>query len=302
MDSGRGGCDCTPRGRGRYNISSAPGHAGGRSDHVPTRTLSKREAELVLHLEWEGKESVRAGEAGAILAISPEAARGLLSRLTRKGWFERTTRGQYRLIPSDRGPEGFSTANPAATLEPLRVPYFVSGLAALAARGATDQVPYRWDVVTDHRVRLPKDGFDVHITHSHLLFGFAPWDWQGITIPTATIERALADCLHHPERMAGVSSVGELLAGRGRRIDATALVNTCLRLGGAALARRAGYLVDAAGLPLSGALRETVTTGRVRPVPLDTTREAGEGTFPMDPVWRVVVNVPARRLAPNRPR
>lgn len=269
---------------------------------MPIRTLAQRESELILHLEWEGQESVRADEVSTLLTMSPEAARALLSRLARKGWLERTTRGQYRLIPSERGPEGFPTANPAATLQPLRVPYFVSGLAALSARGAADQVPYRWDVIVDRRIRLPKDRFDVHVLRPHLLFGFEPWTWQGITIPTATAERALADCLHHPEHAAGISTVGELLAGRSRRIDTAAFVNNCLRLGGRALARRAGYLVDAAGLPLTGALRTTITTGRLRPLPLDKTRDAKDANPLIDPVWGVIANVPARRLAPNRPR
>ena len=270
---------------------------------MAVRTLAKREAELVLHLEWEGKDTVRADEVCSILTMSSDAAHALLSRLERKGWLERTARGQYRLIPSDRGTEGFPSANPAATLHPLRVPYFVSGLAALAAHGLADQVPYLWDVITDHRVRLPEDRFQVHVLRSHLLFGFEPWNWQGISIPTAIPERALADCMYRPVRSSGISIVGELLASRGRKIDAAVFVTMCLRLGGKALARRAGYLVDAVGLPLQNAVRESVATDDLRPILLDRARQAAvKAVFPIDPVWRVVVNVPLRWLAPDRPK
>ena len=67
------------------------------------RTLSKQEARVVLTLEEGGVRQVSRPEIIGILAGSKKAADHVIAALRTKGWFERISWGQYRLIPFDKG-------------------------------------------------------------------------------------------------------------------------------------------------------------------------------------------------------
>jgi hypothetical protein len=70
---------------------------------VPTRTLSKQEAWVVLTLEERGQYTVSRQEVVEILKASQKAADHVIAGLRDKGWFEREQWGRYKLIPFSEG-------------------------------------------------------------------------------------------------------------------------------------------------------------------------------------------------------
>lgn len=67
------------------------------------RTLSNQEAKVVLTLEEYKKRRVGRSEIVKLLGSSEKAADNVIESLRTKGWLERVSWGQYRLIPFEAG-------------------------------------------------------------------------------------------------------------------------------------------------------------------------------------------------------
>ena len=76
------------------------------------RTLSKKEAKLVLELEWQGKQIISLDEIQKALGVDEGYSRSLAHRLVQKGWFERLRSGIFQFIPAERGLEAVGDTNP----------------------------------------------------------------------------------------------------------------------------------------------------------------------------------------------
>jgi len=68
-----------------------------------SRTLSTQEAKIILTLEEQGKRRTNRSEIIRLLEGTPSAADNVIESLRNKGWLERVTWGQYKLIPFDQG-------------------------------------------------------------------------------------------------------------------------------------------------------------------------------------------------------
>lgn len=231
------------------------------------------------------------------LELSPGEARALLGQLERTGRIRRVRRGAYVFV--DRtGNVRADLLDLIAALTPQ--PYLMTGGRALQFHDLTDQHFRRVHVLVPHQLR--------------------PWSWRGDEVryvPTdaslrrgatraraasarvATPERAIADSLRHPRwgvTLAQVVEALDTLLGPEPAF-ADALAHEVARGGGHALARRLGLLVshladsDAARgfLPLRGESKAATPLLAGAPA-------AG----PIDPTWRVRVNVDLDRLLQHR--
>ena len=77
-----------------------------------SRSLSALESQLILRLEWEKPPVVTIEETMAILGVSYDQARQILSRLARRRWLAPIVPGKYELILAERGEFAFTDANP----------------------------------------------------------------------------------------------------------------------------------------------------------------------------------------------
>src|SRR5512143_3735123 len=104
------------------------------------RTLSKREADVVLDLEWRNEKTVTLAALRDALGASETYARKFAHGLVKKGWLERLRPGLFLLVPADRGPEGVADTNPLVAGAVLVSPYFFSFGTACTHHGLTEQV------------------------------------------------------------------------------------------------------------------------------------------------------------------
>jgi predicted transcriptional regulator of viral defense system len=107
------------------------------------RSLSKREAYLVLALEWDKQTLVTIKDIERRLRCSNAYARYVAHTLHRKGWLLPLTKGHYQLIASDRGPKGIAEMNPYGAIARLAPkPYFLAYHWAGTHHGLLTQVSY----------------------------------------------------------------------------------------------------------------------------------------------------------------
>ena len=105
------------------------------------RSLSKREGDLVLALEWEKKRFVSLKDIKRRLRCSDAYSRYIAHALRKKGWLERVGQGQYQLIGAVRGPKGVPEMNPYLIVRFFPRSYFFAYRFACEHHGLTTQVP-----------------------------------------------------------------------------------------------------------------------------------------------------------------
>jgi Predicted transcriptional regulator len=89
-----------------------------------SRSLSKRESEVVLELEWSGRRCVTIKDVSSLLNCSYDYAKKIAQRLVEKRWFEPIGKGRYLLIGASSGKEGIPNANALLTGSFLVNPYY----------------------------------------------------------------------------------------------------------------------------------------------------------------------------------
>ena len=104
-----------------------------------SRPLSALESQLILRLEWEKQPVVTIEEAMAILDVSYDQARQVLSRLARRRWLAPIVPGKYELIPAERGEHAFTDTNPLFIGSVLVIPYYFSYATAAFFHGLSTQ-------------------------------------------------------------------------------------------------------------------------------------------------------------------
>lgn len=138
-------------------------------------------------LSGTGLQTVRTGEAAALLGLSPAGAAQLLRRLGQAGLVQPLMHGVVWL--------GREPIDPWVALEAVAAPYPAYGslYSALYLRGALSQIPgvhYAVTLGRAHRVRTAAGTYSLHRVAPELFGGFEAMD-KGAKI--ATLEKALFD-------------------------------------------------------------------------------------------------------------
>jgi predicted transcriptional regulator of viral defense system len=264
---------------------------------MEVRSLSAREAQVVLTLEAEGKDEVTVDGIRRSLGITPGFARKLAHDLSAKGWVERVGRGRYLLAPARNGPEALPDTDPFRVGGRLAHPYYFGYATAAELLRLLPQASRTYYVVTPTRVasrttRVAEYRM-VRVTPSRF-FGVRPLERRGLRIEVSDLERTVLDCLDRPEFSGGIAGAVRVLESAGRDLDWKRLETYLGRFGHRSLGLRLGYLAERLR-PRVAPPESWVRRLRARPgepyVALGPPKEFGRrGRH--DRTWHVIENVP----------
>lgn len=260
------------------------------------RTLSKKEAQVVLDLEWRNQRTLTLADLRAALGASDAYARKFAHGLVRKGWFERLRPGLFQLVPAARGREGVADTNPLAAGAALISPYFYSFGTACSYHGLTEQT-FSEVYVACRQQRRPevireKRYVFVPVAEQRY-FGFKETTVLGQVVQMATVERALLDAIDRPHYAGGIGEVSRIAHRASSHVSWDVLLDYLRRWRSSALVQRFGYFLDLYGVEAIGEIRDAMLD-LVLPqskIHLGSRRKWGTSGKLVRP-WNVVENVP----------
>jgi predicted transcriptional regulator of viral defense system len=265
-----------------------------------SRPLSAQESQLILRLEWEKQPVVTIAETMAILGISYDQARQVLSRLARRRWLAPIVPGKYELIPAERGEYAFADTNPLFIGSVLVQPYYFSYATAAFFHGLSTQAAATVYIATTTRregLLVVRDKEYRLVTQpAHKFFGAQDVDAYGSHVQMAGPEKAVLDCLDRPQHAGDIPEVAAMLWHGKGRLNWSVLADYALRFRSQSLVQRLGYLADLLSLPMAGEPRERLLRGSGRNTCYlgQPSRWGRGGAY--NATWRVVDNVPRREL------
>ena len=273
-----------------------------------TRTLSKREADVVLDLEWRNQKTVTLAALRDALGGSETYARKFAHGLVKKGWLERLRPGLFLLVPADRGREGVADTSPLMAGAALVAPYFYSFGTACTHHGLTEQAFAEVYLACQER-RRPETIRDKRYVFVHVpgerFFAFSETAVLGHSVQMATVERALLDAIDRPRYAGGIGEVSRIVARAAGKVSLDAVLGLVRRWGSSALVQRLGYFLDLHAAPLPDHVRAALLE-LVHPqskIQLASRRQWGT-TGKLVRSWNVLENVPRDVLVSreDRPR
>lgn len=236
------------------------------------------------------------GEALDELTGSRARTHALVKQLEGEGRLQRVRRGTYVLVDSN-GNASVGILDLVAALTPT--PHLVTGGRALQFHDLSDQHFRRIQVLVQHRLRdWSWRGDQVRYVESNLT-KVSPVRTRKTRARMATEERAISDCMTHTRWGVTLGQVVEALNGYLSAPDNSpaALASEVALSGTDAVARRLGYLVSWLAGP-DAALPFLPLRGRRNGA---TPLQAGSAVAgPIDPVWKVQVNVDLDMLEQHR--
>jgi len=258
------------------------------------RSLSKREGDLVLALEWEKMRFITLKGIKRRLRCSDTYARYLAHTLQKKGWLEPLGKGNYQLIGAERGPRGVPEMNPYVVARVLPKPYFFAYRIACLHYGLVTQVPTVIHVAVT-RPKRPVDlknvRFEFVVLTKKRFFGSQDATLQGERVRFSDLERTVLDALDRPDLVGGIEAAAQAVFEAGKKIDYAKLLSYFKRLDESGLARRFGYLADILKVILPGNLAAYLRSQvKKDPVYLASPKRWGRDGN-RDKKWNLVVNV-----------
>lgn len=263
------------------------------------RSLSKRESELILSLEWERKNFIDLKGIEKRLRCSPGYARKLAHILIKKGWLEPLTRGKYLLISASRGPKGIPDMNPYLVARSLKQPYFFAYRLACFQHGLLSQVPTLIHIAVRKQkqpIEIKNVRFKFIILSKKRFFGSEEMSAFGEKLKISDLERTVLDALDRPELVGGIETAAQVLLQAGKKIVSAKILNYLQRMNDSALARRFGYLAELLGIKLSKKL-EAFLKSQVKKDPAYLGKPKRWGSAGQhNKRWNLILNVPKRDL------
>jgi len=217
---------------------------------VYSKTLGSESSRLFTALAGQGRIVFSIEEAQSITGKGYPAAQQALLRLTRAGWLVKLGAGKYAIVPPSAGEEAIPEANRLVIARELvgPVPYYVSHDNALEVHNMLTRPVTRVIISTPRRLQpriVLKVTYRFVTTKSEDMWGYAPvWVSSGEQVQVSDPERTILDGLARPDLCAGVSEVATGLLIRKDTLDWEKLAGYARRLGGQAVAKRLGYLLE----------------------------------------------------------
>ena len=242
-------------------------------DLYSPRTLGPREAEVLAWLETELPAVIEVTDVADAVGISREYARTLVSRLERKNWLQRLTRGRYEPLLGASG--GWPAPDPWAALDGWVRPYYVSFASAAYEWGLTPDRPGEVQVATVTGAALPLSMAEAGVRLVRLrrftLEGSRERPLHGHGVRIATTERCLLDCATHPDLAGGALGLSRVLARAHESVDWARLARMAGELPrGVGAMRRIGALLEILDLEIPPPLLKAAAGLHRRPMSLDS--------------------------------
>lgn len=258
------------------------------------RSLSKREADLVLALEWDKQRLVTIKNIVKRLRCTRNYAYRLAHALQKKGWLESIVPGRFLLIGAERGPKGVPEMNPYVLARLLPQPYFFAYRFACLQHGLVTQMP----TVVHIALFRPKRPIEIKNTRFEFielsrkrLFGYKEIVVMGERINVSDLERSVLDAIDRPELVGGIEAAAQAVFHAGKKLNFRKLLGYLRRFDDSALARRFGYLCELLKVALPEDTRDYLAAQARRiPAYLGTPRRWGtEGE--LNRRWSLILNV-----------
>lgn len=263
------------------------------------RSLSKREADLVLALEWDKQRLITIQDIVKRMRCSRNYAYKLAHLLQKKGWLESVAPGRFLLIGAERGPKGVPDMNPYFVARLLPKPYFFAYRFACVHHGLLTQVPNVVHIALS-RPKQPIELKNMRFKFIELscarFFGYEELDVMGEKINVSNLERSVLDALDRPELVGGIESAAQAISHGGKKINFRRLLDYLRRFNDSALSRRFGYLCELLGIVLPKDMSAYLASHRKRiPAYLGAPRRWGTAGK-VNKRWSLILNVPQEDL------
>ena len=261
---------------------------------LQSKTLGPQLAFLVAELYDRQKTIFSARDVESITELSPNSARGLVSRLVGKGLATRLKPGLFILVPAELGHERDYLGDPyVVAAEIVRgSEYFISHASAMDVHQMVTQPQLVVYTTTTRSIR-PRSILGTQFRFSrckpeHFFGSMDHWATKTRKIRVSDLERTVIDGLRQSEYCGGFSEVAKGFWMRRQDMHVVKLVEYALMVDIGAVYRRLGYLLE---------LFETEETGQ-----LELLRKKLTATYilldPMLPTegkfiarWRLRLNV-----------
>jgi predicted transcriptional regulator of viral defense system len=259
-----------------------------------TRTLSRREAELVSWLEVERPKSVSLAEIASALAWSQKRTYDVTSRLVKKSWLHRTRAGHYEPLLGDSA--GILVPDPWVALTSWKVPYYVALASAAYEHNLLPDRPKAVQVCVSVGTTAPAGWRDMAITliprRAFELDGSQLAESHGVIVRLAGVERVLLDSATMPGRVGGVFGVARIVDRGCEQADWRRFAELAeMGSRGGAAARRIAALLEILGQEVPADLARLASAGKgAALIYLGSTRIHGR-RGELLPRWRVQLNV-----------
>jgi predicted transcriptional regulator of viral defense system len=208
-------------------------------------TLGKMEILLLSSLEHDKKSIFTFSDALQTLSYTKrEVVRNVLSRLAKKGRIKRIKKGLYLLIPfrlADWGEHEFSI------VPLLAKAYYISFWSALSFWSMTEQLPRQIYIATKYRIKARSFGEIRYLfvkVAPRYFFGFAETEISGRKVNIALKEKAVLDCLLHPEYCGGLGEVAKAIRDCWKDLDWTKVKGYARKMKNSAVERRLFYILS----------------------------------------------------------
>jgi len=215
------------------------------------RSLSKRESEVVLELEWSGRRCVTIKDVASLLNCSYDYAKKISQRLVEKRWFEPIGKGRYLLIGASSGKEGIPSANALLTGSFLVKPYYFSYSTSNAFYGFSTQMPsivYIATTKNKHSVEIGNIYYRFVVLSERKFFGFEKVRIFDADVLMADKEKTIVDSVDKIRYAGGIREVFSVLKDGVKKVSVTRLVDYSVRMGSSSLIQRLGFLLEGAGI------------------------------------------------------
>jgi len=212
-----------------------------------SRSLSKKESEVVLELEWENKQFATITDVASMLNCSYEYAKKICQRLVEKKWFESIGKGKYLLISASTGKEGIPSTNALLAGSLLVKPYYFSYSTSNAFYGFSTQIPSTVYIATTRSKSVMKRVNTLYrfVTLSERkFFGFEKVRVFNIEVLMAKKEKTIIDSIDKIWYAGGLQEVVGVLKDGVKKVDLSILIEYAMKMKSSALIQRLGFLLE----------------------------------------------------------
>lgn len=252
-----------------------------------SKSLSKKEYEVMSELALKGVKAVTLDEAGRMLGIKKNYLKVIFHRLERKKWLERIEKGSYLIVPME-GKYGWSE-HPFVVASRLLKNYYISYRTAMAHHGMTEQLPRTVYAATLDRkskttVEIHDYTFRIIRINERKFFGYQKIKIENEEVNVASAEKTIVDCLDKEQYAGTIIETAKALSHG--RVHVDTVKRHAIRMKNASLIRRLGYLLDLMKRDSKG-LEKRV--GSHRDVYLSPTLPKRE--IARSAKWKLIINV-----------
>ncbi|MBI1973896.1 type IV toxin-antitoxin system AbiEi family antitoxin domain-containing protein [Candidatus Micrarchaeota archaeon] len=265
-------------------------------DYKNKKGLSAGEARIISDLAASGKQIVSLSD---FLEKTGSSARNrvMVSRLAKKGWLIRLTRGKYLISPLASGSKGRWTTHEFLIASCFAKEYYIGFMNALNFYGFTEQVPM--DVTIAVRKPLKNREvlgikFNFVLLPKKRFFGVSKVNISGININISDKEKTIIDALSHPEHCGGIMEVAKVVYNSKKHVDLAKLCRYAAQNGKKSVFNRLGYLLDLFGILESSSVAHIIERNISKGYVALSPGESRAGKY--NSRWRVFANVLPERL------